>query len=91
MRPFDPRLLRYARATRGLLIGLGLLAVVQAAVAIALAGLIAFTVTAVFESGETLAGLTVPLGALLAVVAGVVVDDAQLDTRAGQTAHTLRE
>jgi len=69
MRPFDPRLLRYARATRGLLIGLGLLAVVQAAVAIALAGLIAFTVTAVFESGETLAGLTVPLGALLAVVA----------------------
>ena len=69
MRPFDPRLLRYARATRGLLIGLGLLAIVQAAVAIALAGLIAFTVTAVFESGETLAGLTVPLGALLAVVA----------------------
>ena len=69
MRPFDPRLLRYARATRGLLIGLGLLSLVQAAVAIALAGLIAFTVTAVFESGETLAGLTVPLGALLAVVA----------------------
>jgi len=69
MRPFDPRLLRYARATRGLLIGLGLLAVVQAAVAIALAGLIAFTVTAVFESGETLAGLAVPLGGLLAVIA----------------------
>jgi ATP-binding cassette subfamily C protein CydCD len=69
MRPFDPRLLRYARATRGLLIGLGLLSLVQAAVAIALAWLIAFTVTAVFESGETLAGLTVPLGALLAVVA----------------------
>ncbi len=68
MRPFDPRLLRYARATRGLLIGLGLLAVVQAAVAIALAGLIAFTVTAVFEDGETLAGLTAPLGALLVVV-----------------------
>ena len=69
MRPFDPRLLRYARATRGLLIGLGLLAVVQASVAIALAGLIAFTVTAVFESGETLAGLAVPLGGLLAVIA----------------------
>lgn len=68
MRPFDPRLLRYARATRGLLIGLGLLAFVQAGTAIALAGLIALMVTAVFEKGETLVDLTPSLAALLVVV-----------------------
>ena len=61
MRPFDPRLLRYARATRGLLIVLGLLALAQVATG-DLAGVrLSRVVTGVFEEGETLADLTASL------------------------------
>ena len=69
MRPFDPRLLQYARATRGLLIGLGALAFLQVGTAIALAWLIALIVTAVFEEGETLSDLIPAIAALIAMVA----------------------
>ncbi len=68
MRPFDPRLLRYARSSRGLLIALGLLSLVQAGLAIALAALLALSVTAVFEEGDDLAQLSPVVVALLAVV-----------------------
>ncbi len=68
MRPFDPRLLQYARSSRGLLIALGLLSLVQAGLTIALAALIAFSVTAVFQGGDSLGQLTPALMALLAVV-----------------------
>jgi len=65
MRPFDPRLLQYARATRGLLIGLGVLAFLQVGTAIALAWLIALIVTAVFEEGEILTDLIPAIAALI--------------------------
>ncbi len=68
MRPFDPRLLRHAQATRGLLIGLGFLAFVQVVLAIALAALIAVIVTAVFVDQSELSDVSAELLALLLVV-----------------------
>ena len=68
MRPFDPRLLQHAKATRGLLVGLGLLAFVQVALAIALAALIATTVSAVFVDGDDVSDISAALLALLLVV-----------------------
>jgi ATP-binding cassette subfamily C protein CydCD len=68
MRPFDPRLLQHARATRGLLVGLGLLSFVQVALAIALSALVAATVTAVFVDGSELSDVSAELVALLLVV-----------------------
>lgn len=69
MRPFDPRLLRHARATRGLLIGLGLLSLLQAVLAVGLAALVATTVSAVFEDDADIVELSLELLLLLAVVA----------------------
>jgi ATP-binding cassette, subfamily C, bacterial CydCD len=68
VRPFDPRLLRHARATRGLLVALAGLGLVQVLLAIALAALIASGVTAVFEDGDGLADVVGVIVALVAVV-----------------------
>lgn len=70
MKPIDPRLLRYARATRFFLaavVGLGL---VGAALVIAQAMLIAEVVVGGFEDGLTAAGLRTPLLLLAAVALG---------------------
>ncbi|MFF8843533.1 thiol reductant ABC exporter subunit CydD [Streptomyces sp. NPDC015127] len=70
MKPIDPRLLRYARATRlflGAVVGLGL---VGAALVIAQAMLIAEVVVGAFQRGLTVSGLVVPLVLLAAVAAG---------------------
>ncbi len=69
MRPLDPRLLRYARATRAYLavcVGLG---VVTAGLVIAEAWLLARLVTGSFQQGESLAQLAGPMAALAAVLA----------------------
>ncbi len=69
MRPLDPRLLRYARATRaylGVCVGLG---VVTAGLVIAEAWLLARLVTGSFQQGESLAQLAGPMAALAAVLA----------------------
>ena len=68
MRPFDRRLLQHARATRGLLVGLGLLSFVQVVLAIALAALIATTVSAVFVDGSDVSDISAELLALVVVV-----------------------
>ncbi|AXG55308.1 ABC transporter [Streptomyces lincolnensis] len=70
MKPIDPRLLRYARATRlfmGAVVGLG---VVGAVLVIAQAMLIAEVVVGAFQHGMSVTELRTPLLLLVAVAAG---------------------
>ncbi|QNP64163.1 thiol reductant ABC exporter subunit CydD [Streptomyces genisteinicus] len=68
MKPIDPRLLRYARATRFFLVSLVVLGLFGAALVVAQAMLIAEVVVGGFQQGLSASGLTTPL-VLLAVVA----------------------
>ncbi|WP_328872496.1 thiol reductant ABC exporter subunit CydD [Streptomyces sp. NBC_00287] len=68
MKPIDPRLLRYARATRFFLVAVVGLGVVGALLVIAQAMLIAETVVGAFQHGLSVGELRTPL-LLLAVVA----------------------
>ncbi|MEU9293508.1 thiol reductant ABC exporter subunit CydD [Streptomyces sp. NPDC048266] len=65
MKPIDPRLLRYARATRVFLIAVVVLGLVGAALVIAQAMLIAEIVVGAFQKGQSVSELT---GALLLLV-----------------------
>ncbi|MET7639296.1 thiol reductant ABC exporter subunit CydD [Streptomyces sp. NPDC005438] len=67
MRPVDPRLLRHARATRGLLAALTALGLVGALLVVAQAGLLAELVVGAFQRGWSTEQLARPL-ALLALV-----------------------
>ncbi|MFF0555821.1 thiol reductant ABC exporter subunit CydD [Streptomyces sp. NPDC004266] len=69
MKPIDPRLLRYARATRLFLIAVVVLGLVGAALVIAQAMLIAEIVVGAFQKAQSVADLTTPL----LVLAGVAV------------------
>ncbi|MEW2083887.1 thiol reductant ABC exporter subunit CydD [Streptomyces sp. NPDC005283] len=73
MKPIDPRLLRYARATRHFLIAVVLLGLVGAALVIAQAMLIADVVVGAFERGLSASGLATPLSLLAAVAVGRAV------------------
>ena len=64
----DPRLLRYARATRPFLAALILLGVVTALLIIAQAWLLADVIAAALGAGRGLAQLRLPLEALLFVI-----------------------
>ncbi|MFI1014493.1 thiol reductant ABC exporter subunit CydD [Streptomyces sp. NPDC020965] len=70
MKPIDPRLLRYARATRGFLLAVVLLGLVGAALVVAQAMLIAEVVVGAFEKGLPAADLMTPLTLLAAVAVG---------------------
>ncbi|MFE4921641.1 thiol reductant ABC exporter subunit CydD [Streptomyces sp. NPDC056661] len=70
MKPIDPRLLRYARATQLFLAAVVALGVVGAALVIAQAMLIAEVVVGGFEDGLTVPGLRTPLLLLMAVALG---------------------
>ncbi|MCX4824305.1 thiol reductant ABC exporter subunit CydD [Streptomyces sp. NBC_01142] len=70
MKPIDPRLLRYARATRHFLVAVVLLGLVGAAMVIAQAMLIAEVVVGAFQQGLSTSGLAVPLALLAAVAVG---------------------
>ncbi|MFE9862857.1 thiol reductant ABC exporter subunit CydD [Streptomyces sp. NPDC005506] len=70
MKPIDPRLLRYARATRLFLAAVVALGVVGAALVITQAMLIAQVVVGGFEDGLTVPGLRTPLILLVAVALG---------------------
>ncbi|MFC9620508.1 thiol reductant ABC exporter subunit CydD [Streptomyces sp. NPDC056930] len=70
MKPIDPRLLRYARATRLFLAAVVALGVVGAALVIAQAMLIAEVVVGGFEDGRAVSGLRTPLIMLAAVALG---------------------
>lgn len=68
VRPVDPRLLRYARASRWFFVAIGAVAVAQTACIVAFAWLVTVAVTGIVE-GVPLAELAPGLGALAAVVA----------------------
>ncbi|MDX5567456.1 thiol reductant ABC exporter subunit CydD [Streptomyces sp. ID05-04B] len=70
MKPIDPRLLRYARATRLFLVAVVGLGAVGAALVIAQAMLIAEAVVGAFQHGMTVAELRTPLVLLVAVATG---------------------
>ncbi|KQX49423.1 MULTISPECIES: thiol reductant ABC exporter subunit CydD [unclassified Streptomyces] len=69
MKPIDPRLLRYARATRVFLIAVVVLGLVGAALVIAQAMLIAEIVVGSFQKGQSVSALTTPLLLLAGVAA----------------------
>ncbi|RLL67887.1 thiol reductant ABC exporter subunit CydD [Streptomyces sp. Z26] len=70
MKPVDPRLLRYARATRFFLVALVVLGLAGAGLVIAQAMLIARIVVGAFETGLSTAELRTPLLLLAAVALG---------------------
>ncbi|MFE4449181.1 thiol reductant ABC exporter subunit CydD [Streptomyces sp. NPDC056796] len=70
MKPIDPRLLRYARATRFFLAAVVALGLAGAALVIAQAMLVAEVVVGGFEDGLSVAGLRTPLLLLAAVALG---------------------
>ncbi|MFJ6915596.1 thiol reductant ABC exporter subunit CydD [Streptomyces sp. NPDC101133] len=70
MKPIDPRLLRYARATRIFLAAVVALGAVGAGLLVAQAMLIAEVVVGAFQHGTTAAGLRTPLMLLVAVACG---------------------
>ncbi|MEG8276234.1 thiol reductant ABC exporter subunit CydD [Streptomyces sp. AHA2] len=70
MKPIDPRLLRYARATRVFLVAVIALGALGAGLVIAQAMLIAEVVVGAFQHRETVSDLTTPLVLLVAVAAG---------------------
>jgi thiol reductant ABC exporter CydD subunit len=69
----DPRLLQYARATRSFLVALVVLGGVTALLIIAQAWLLADVIAAALGTRTGVAGLTLPLAALLGVVLGRAV------------------
>lgn len=73
MKPLDPRLLRYARATAVYVGGTAGLGVLQALLVIAQAGLLAYGISAAFMDGADLSDLHGTLTGLAAVVAARVV------------------
>ncbi|WP_184569794.1 thiol reductant ABC exporter subunit CydD [Streptomyces zagrosensis] len=73
MKPIDPRLLRYARATRFFLLASVALGLVGAGLVIAQAMLIAEIVVGAFQRGEGAGELAAPLGLLAAVAVGRAV------------------
>ncbi|MFF3917838.1 thiol reductant ABC exporter subunit CydD [Streptomyces sp. NPDC001852] len=70
MKPIDPRLLRYARATRFFLVAVVGLGAVGAGLVIAQAMLIAEVVVGAFQHGQSVAELRTPLLQLAAVAVG---------------------
>ncbi len=70
MKPLDPRLLRYARATRAYLVLSVALGTAAAGLITAQATLLADLITRAFLGGASLADLRTPMLLLLAVVAG---------------------
>ncbi|MET9620273.1 thiol reductant ABC exporter subunit CydD [Streptomyces sp. NPDC006464] len=70
MKPIDPRLLRYARATRFFLAAVVVLGLAGAALVVAQAMLIAEVVVGAFQEDLALSGLTTPLLLLAGVAAG---------------------
>ncbi|MFJ5558196.1 thiol reductant ABC exporter subunit CydD [Streptomyces sp. NPDC093250] len=70
MKPIDPRLLRYARATRGFLVAVVGLGALGAVLVIAQAMLIAEIVVGAFEDGLSVGDLSTPLLLLAVVAAG---------------------
>ncbi|MEU5300812.1 thiol reductant ABC exporter subunit CydD [Streptomyces noursei] len=70
MKPVDPRLLRYARATRGFLVAVVVLGLAGAGLVVGQAMLIAEIVVGAFQQERTLGALATPVALLAAVSVG---------------------
>ncbi|SHL55788.1 thiol reductant ABC exporter subunit CydD [Streptomyces yunnanensis] len=70
MKPVDPRLLRYARATRGFLVAVVVLGLAGAGLVVSQAMLIAEIVVGAFQHERTLGALATPVALLAAVSVG---------------------
>ncbi|PNE36415.1 thiol reductant ABC exporter subunit CydD [Streptomyces noursei] len=70
MKPVDPRLLRYARATRGFLVAVVVLGLAGAGLVVGQAMLIAEIVVGAFQHERTLGALATPVALLAAVSVG---------------------
>ncbi|MEU2155488.1 thiol reductant ABC exporter subunit CydD [Streptomyces sp. NPDC019396] len=70
MKPVDPRLLRYAHATRRFMVAVVVLGAIGAALVVAQAMLIAEVVVGAFQKGLAVSGLGTQLALLAAVAAG---------------------
>ncbi|MGV9253516.1 thiol reductant ABC exporter subunit CydD [Streptomyces sp. NPDC003697] len=70
MKPIDPRLLRFARATRLFLVAVVGLGALGAGLVVAQAMLVAEVVVGAFQEGTPVAGLRTPLLSLVAVAGG---------------------
>jgi ABC-type transport system involved in cytochrome bd biosynthesis fused ATPase/permease subunit len=90
MRPFDRRLLEYARATRGFLVLSVVIGLASAACVIAQAGALAVTISRAFLDGAELAALRTPLAVLVAAVAGRAVLAWAQEAAAHQSAATVK-
>ncbi|MBD0710280.1 MULTISPECIES: thiol reductant ABC exporter subunit CydD [unclassified Streptomyces] len=86
MKPIDPRLLRYAKATRVFLIGVVALGLVGAGLVIAQAMLIAEIVVGSFEESRSVSALTTPL----LLLAGVAVARGLVSWLTELAAHRAR-
>jgi ATP-binding cassette subfamily C protein CydCD len=73
VKPIDPRLLRYAHATRRFLAAVVVLGIAGAVLVIAQAMLVAEVVVGAFQRGLTVSGLSTPLVLLAAVAVGRAV------------------
>ena len=92
MKPLDPRLLRYARASRGFLAVVVVVGLVTAAAVIAQAWLVAKVVDGAFVGHQSLSALRPPMVALAAVVAArAVLAWATESTAARASARTKSE
>ncbi len=69
VKPIDPRLLRYARATRVFLVAVVVLGLIGAALVVAQAMFIAEIVVGAFQKGQSVSALTTPLLLLVGVAA----------------------
>jgi thiol reductant ABC exporter CydD subunit len=90
MRPFDRRLLEYARATRGFLVLSVVIGLASAACVIAQAGALAVTISRAFLDGAELAALRTPLAVLVAAVAGRAVLAWAQEAAAHRSAATVK-
>ncbi len=95
MRPFDPRLMKYAKAARKYIFEIAFLGFVTAALVIAQAFLISASLSPVVSQSATLSQVTTPLLALLAVVvlraAVVFARESRAHRAADQAIAQLRE
>ena len=82
MKPIDPRLLRYSRATRLFMVAVVGLGVVGAALVIAQAMLVAEVVVGAFQHGMTVGELGTPLLLLAAVAVPLLRSHAKCDASA---------
>ncbi len=95
VKPFDPRLLKYAESSKRYIVEIAVLGVITAALVIAQAFLISASISPVISQGARLNQVLVPIGWLVAVISArallVYIRDARAHRAADQAIESLRE